>query len=172
MKVRKNRGFSLLELLIVVAIILIIATIAIPSLLRSRQAANESAAVANLRTINTAEVTYLSSAGGNYGDVYPVGGRGTLGFPVQRHRFGLRTIQSLPAARTIRLMPSRLRRTPAVMDTTARQTASSATRQPQLLRLLDRPATPFNSASLFAWMGGGLMGLPPHRTFGFRISLP
>jgi type IV pilus assembly protein PilA len=62
-----NKGFSLLELLIVVAIILIIATIAIPSLLRSRQAANESAAVANLRTINTAEVTYLSSSGGVYG---------------------------------------------------------------------------------------------------------
>ena len=65
----RNKGFSLLELLIVVAIILIIATIAIPSLLRSRQAANESSAVANLRTINTAEVTYLSSAGGNFGDV-------------------------------------------------------------------------------------------------------
>jgi prepilin-type N-terminal cleavage/methylation domain-containing protein len=65
----KSRGFSLLELLIVVAIILIIATIAIPSLLRSRQAANESAAVANLRTINTAQVTYLSSAGGNYGSI-------------------------------------------------------------------------------------------------------
>src|SRR5687767_11992089 len=61
-----NKGFSLLELLIVVAIILIIATIAIPSLLRSRQAANESAAVANLRTINTAQVTY-SSSGTSYG---------------------------------------------------------------------------------------------------------
>jgi type IV pilus assembly protein PilA len=69
MYMEKNRGFSLLELLIVVAIILIIATIAIPSLLRSRQAAQESSAVANLRTINTAEVTYLSSAGGNYGSI-------------------------------------------------------------------------------------------------------
>ena len=58
----KKNGFSLLELLIVVAIILIIATIAIPSLLRSRQAANESHAVANLRTLNTAEVQYISNA--------------------------------------------------------------------------------------------------------------
>jgi len=66
---KSNRGFSLLELLIVVAIILIIATIAIPSLLRSRQAAQESAAVSQIRTINTAEVTYLSSAAGNYGDI-------------------------------------------------------------------------------------------------------
>jgi prepilin-type N-terminal cleavage/methylation domain-containing protein len=64
---KKSRGFSLLELLIVVAIILIIATIAIPSLLRSRQAANESGAVANLRTINTAQVTYMSGTGGSYG---------------------------------------------------------------------------------------------------------
>ena len=63
------RGFSLLELLIVVAIILIIATIAIPSLLRSRQSAQESSAVAQIRTINTAEVTYLSSNQGSYGNV-------------------------------------------------------------------------------------------------------
>src|SRR5438132_507663 len=65
---RKN-GFSLLELLIVVAIILIIATIAIPSLLRSRQSAQESSAVAQLRTINTAEVTYIGTNQGAYGDI-------------------------------------------------------------------------------------------------------
>ena len=66
---KSNRGFSLLELLIVVAIILIIATIAIPSLLRSRQAAQESSAVAQVRTVNTAEVTYLSSNAGAYGSI-------------------------------------------------------------------------------------------------------
>ncbi len=75
---KNNRGFSLLELLIVVAIILIIATIAIPSLLRSRQAANESAAVAQVRTITTAEVTYLSSSGGSYGDVSQLVSAGLL----------------------------------------------------------------------------------------------
>jgi prepilin-type N-terminal cleavage/methylation domain-containing protein len=64
-----SRGFSLIELLIVVGIILIIATIAIPALLRSRQSAQESSAVADLRIINTAEVTYLLSNQGNYGDI-------------------------------------------------------------------------------------------------------
>jgi len=57
----KQKGFSLIELLIVVAIILIIAAIAIPNLMRARIAANESAGASTVRTLNTAEVTYSTS---------------------------------------------------------------------------------------------------------------
>jgi type IV pilus assembly protein PilA len=67
---RKQNGFSLIELLLVVAVILIISAIAVPNFLRSRLRANEASAVASLRVINTAAVTYSIT--------YP-----DMGFPAQ-----------------------------------------------------------------------------------------
>jgi prepilin-type N-terminal cleavage/methylation domain-containing protein len=79
----KNQGFSLIELLIVVAIILIIAAMAIPNLLRARISANESSAAAAVRTITSAEQTYFAG--------YP-----TIGFAAQIQDLG-RTAPCTPA---------------------------------------------------------------------------
>ena len=62
---KNQKGFSLVELLVVVIIIAIVAAIAIPNLLASRRAANEASAISALRTLHSAEVTYFATAGGN-----------------------------------------------------------------------------------------------------------
>ena len=81
---RKLSGFSLIELLIVVAIILIIAVIAIPNLLRARMASNETAAAASIRTITAAEAAYSST--------YP-----TIGYAAQIQDLGRQASSCTPA---------------------------------------------------------------------------
>ena len=63
---KDGRGFSLLELLIAVAIILIVSAVAVPNFLRSRMAANQASAVQSCRVVNSAQITYVSTYGQGY----------------------------------------------------------------------------------------------------------
>ncbi len=68
MRTRQQRGFTLIELMIVVAIILLIAAIAVPNLMKSRRAANEASAVSSIKNINTAQIGYSATFGIGFAD--------------------------------------------------------------------------------------------------------
>jgi prepilin-type N-terminal cleavage/methylation domain-containing protein len=86
---RHEEGFSLIELLIVVAIILVIAAIAIPSLLRSRIAANQASAIESMRVLGTSEVTYSALYGNGYSATLAVMGPPPVGTVANASAAGL-----------------------------------------------------------------------------------
>ena len=139
---RRQKGFSLIELLIVVAIILIIAAIAIPNLLRSKMAANEASAVGSLRTINTACIEYSTTYGG-----YP-SALTNLGPAAPATPLPTSLAHRMPTAT---FWPTRSRRTPPIAAQQV-SAASSPTRPassaPMPPPRLPRPAHPSASSAI------------------------
>ena len=115
MKRRQQRGFSLIELLIVVAIIGIIAAIAIPSLLKSQQAARETAALSEVKNIGQAQVLYSVTKGrGKFGDLAALGAQGNVASDIASGTKGGYSFATTPIV---------TEGMPAMFDTTAKPTA-------------------------------------------------
>ena len=115
MKRRQQRGFSLIELLIVVAIIGIIAAIAIPSLLKSQQAARETAALSEVKNIGQSQVLYSVTKGrGKFGDLAALGASGNVASDIASGTKGGYGFATTPIV---------TEGMPAMFDTTAKPTA-------------------------------------------------
>jgi len=137
---KKQKGFSLIELLIVVAIILIIAAIAVPNLLRSRMAANESSAAGSERTLATSNVTYSTTYGLGF-----AGSLGALGPSTSASSAAADLIDATLSGATVSTAP----KSGYFFTYTAPNATPTSTSQNNSFSILARPASTSTGTSSF-----------------------